>query len=401
MSIDLRQFCEFFYSSHYVPVSLFDGGLVEATYSSLDKPLHILDALDSNIFSSGKNPDIFSLPELGQYGLIHVNGTDKSILLGPTFSSPITQDAVLSFARRNFIDSSDTELLTDFLNSIPQYTYNRFLSLVAFLHFCLNHEVFDVFAHFSVGASPQKQLLTATHTENVFAAKELEQQHDTFHFENTMLSFVRDGEVEKLNHFLLETVKTTELREGTLADTPLRQAKNLLIGGVTMVGKVGGVGGGMEVEEAYRLIDLYIQECEKASSVDAVKLLQYNMLLDFTERVAQSKLPKNTSKDVAACVQFIQNHTNAAIGIDDLATHIGKSRAHITKKFKQETGSSIGQFIVKSKLTDAKRLLRYSEKSLAEISNYLCFSSQGYFQTVFKKETGMTPGEYRSTHNAQ
>ena len=136
------------------------------------------------------------------------------------------------------------------------------------------------------------------------------------------------------------------------------------------------------------------------TSVDAVKLLQYNMLLDFTERVAQCKAPKNVSQDIFSCMQFIQNHTNFSIGIDDVASHIGKSRTYLTKKFREECGLSVTQFITRSKLKDAKRLLRYSDKPLSEISSYLCFSSQSYFQTVFKRETGMTPWEYRQNHAA-
>ena len=40
-------------------------------------------------------------------------------------------------------------------------------------------------------------------------------------------------------------------------------------------------------------------------------------------------------------------------------------------------------------------LLTYSTKSLAEISSYLCFSSQPHFQSLFKKQYHMTPLEYR------
>ena len=65
------------------------------------------------------------------------------------------------------------------------------------------------------------------------------------------------------------------------------------------------------------------------------------------------------------------------------------------REFREETGMSITDFMMQSKLRDAKRLLRHSNKTLAQISSYLCFSSQAYFQTVFKRETGMTPAAYR------
>ena len=94
--------------------------------------------------------------------------------------------------------------------------------------------------------------------------------------------------------------------------------------------------GGVGVEETYRLIDLYIQECEKTSSTEEVKVLQYNMLLDFTDRVAQVKAPRIASEEIYACMQYIQNHTNCQIGIDDVAGFLGKSRTYDIAPFLEE-----------------------------------------------------------------
>ncbi len=71
----------------------------------------------------------------------------------------------------------------------------------------------------------------------------------------------------------------------------MRQAKNLLIGLVVSVGKDAAIPGGMDIEETYQLIDTYTQECEKLQSEDAVKNLQYNMTMDFANRVAMQKSP--------------------------------------------------------------------------------------------------------------
>ncbi len=398
MESQLQKYCECFYASHYVPIALYRGTERMAFYSSLEKPLDLSARLLPMIAASEKNPDIFTLPEQGQYGLIRICGRDESLLVGPVFASSVTDNTILAVARSNFIGADDVGMLGSFLSAIPNYSYNQFVNLIAFLHYSLNHETFDIFEHFHAGSAAYESGIAAAHTEASFAAKEQQQTHGTYQFENMLLSYVRDGKVEKLNEFLLQTVKTTELREGALADTPLRQAKNLLIGTTAMVGKIGAIGGGLDVEETYRLIDVYTQECEKAPSVDAVKILQYNMILDFTERVSQSRLPQNTSREVFACMQFIQNHTSHAIGIDQVAAHIRKSRSYITRRFREETGMNITDFIVQSKIRDAKRLLRYSNKMLSEISSYLCFSSQAYFQTVFKQTTGMTPNEYRRQH---
>ena len=79
----------------------------------------------------------------------------------------------------------------------------------------------------------------------------------------------------------------------------------------------------------------------------------------------------------------------------DVAEHIGRSRSYLTNKFKKELGFDVSSFIMRCRLEEAKSLLTYSDKTLSEISTYLCFSSQSYFQNIFKKKYGITPLNYR------
>ena len=60
---------------------------------------------------------------------------------------------------------------------------------------------------------------------------------------------------------------------------------------------------------------------------------------------------------------------------------------------------TIGRYIQKEKIARAKNLLVYSDRSILEISEYLCFNSQSHFGKVFKKETGMTPRQYRQENH--
>ena len=188
------------------------------------------------------------------------------------------------------------------------------------------------------------------------------------------------------------------MREGKLAETPLRQAKNLFIGLVAMIGKYAAIPGGMDIEQTYRLIDIYIQECEKMQSEEGVKSLQYNMPLDFARRVAQQQLPNGVSREVHNCMAYISAHINEPICVDDLAALTGKSRQFLFKHFRAELGTGISAYVMQVRLREAKSLLQYTDNSLGEISSYLCFSSQSHFQNAFKKETGITPAAYRKQH---
>jgi AraC-like DNA-binding protein len=119
------------------------------------------------------------------------------------------------------------------------------------------------------------------------------------------------------------------------------------------------------------------------------------MILDFARRVAQTQIPYDTTSDIYKSIQYIKQHTNQAISTSDVAAYVGKSRSYLSRCFKKELGFDMNSFIMRCKLEEAKSLLTHTDKSISEISSYLCFSSQAYFQNVFKKKYGITPNAYR------
>lgn len=48
----------------------------------------------------------------------------------------------------------------------------------------------------------------------------------------------------------------------------------------------------------------------------------------------------------------------------------------------------------------AKNMLRFSDFSITEISDYLCYSSPSHFASTFHKVTGVTPSEYRRENHS-
>ena len=78
-----------------------------------------------------------------------------------------------------------------------------------------------------------------------------------------------------------------------------------------------------------------------------------------------------------------------------MAEELYLSRPYLSAKFKRETGQTLTDYILREKTEEAKRLLRWSDKSASAIASYLGFSSHGHFIKVFKKYAGLTPQEYR------
>lgn len=392
--MDSSVLCNLFYASHFLPIALYEDDRQLLLCSPLDQPLSIHFAALPSLRADEQNPAVYSSPDAGLYGRVRIQETGRDLVIGPVFSVRLTEDSIAGFMRSNAIAAPHRDDIAAFLGGLPRYSYNQFLNLLAFLHLEINGTGIDVIEHFHLSDTQVEQEIAVRRVQQS-AAEETVSEHGTYRFEQQMLDMVRRGEPDKLEAFLNAALQYQALTEGTLADNPLRQAKNVFIGMVTMVGKYGAIPGGLDVEETYHLIDLYIQECEKAQSEAAIKTLQYNALFDFTERVGQSKIPPNLSREVYAALQFIRSRTNSKTSIDEVAAHVGKSRAWITRRFREELNQSIGEASLQAKLQDAKSLLRHSDRSLSDISAYLCFHSQSYFQSVFKKAFGMTPTEYR------
>ena len=149
------------------------------------------------------------------------------------------------------------------------------------------------------------------------------------------------------------------------------------------------------MEEALSLSDRYIQHSEKHLYPDQIQNLQYHMVLDYATRIRNLVMGKQYSKSIQNIISYLQEHLTENVRTADLCSLVSLSRSQLSARFKSETGFTITEYMYTLKIKKARDLLASTDKSLLEISTYLGFSSQGYFQNVFRRYTSMTPGDYR------
>ena len=206
-----------------------------------------------------------------------------------------------------------------------------------------------------------------------------------------MLALVRGGDVERLEEW---TSHAPAVKPGQIAPDALRQEKNIFTVTTTLVSRAA-IEGGMDVEDAMRLSDSYIKKCERLSSLDSIVNLQLGMVRNFTRQVAYINDLDARSELAKKVASYVQHHLSDPIRTEEVAHALHLSRSHLSTRFKREQGVDLTDFVRQVKINEAKRLLRYTDRSLLTISNYLGFSSQSHFTRVFKAQTGLTPREYR------
>ena len=92
---------------------------------------------------------------------------------------------------------------------------------------------------------------------------------------------------------------------------------------------------------------------------------------------------------------MIEENLGTEISRDELAAAVYLNPDYLTRRFKQETGMSISDYIIDKCLALAKNLLIKTDMSIVEISEKAGFSYSTYFVRLFRKKLGVTPQQFR------
>ena len=101
-----------------------------------------------------------------------------------------------------------------------------------------------------------------------------------------------------------------------------------------------------------------------------------------------------TQMDIQDVKEYIDSHYKEKISLDQLAADFYINKYYLSKMFKERYAFSIADYVIHTRITEGKRLLRFSDMTVENISEE-CGMSPHYFSRQFKKLEGMTPGEYR------
>lgn len=100
-------------------------------------------------------------------------------------------------------------------------------------------------------------------------------------------------------------------------------------------------------------------------------------------------------KDIDNIREYIELHYREKIDLDSLSDMFYVNKYYMCHLFKKLYGTTVIGYISQLRITNAKKLLRFTDKTTQEIGLYCGYSDTNYFIRAFKKSEGMTPCEYR------
>lgn len=146
------------------------------------------------------------------------------------------------------------------------------------------------------------------------------------------------------------------------------------------------------LDEIYDIADSddYIKDMKINDRLSSLLTLIMSESWDMEGSYVDSK-----RKSLQEVKEYIDEHFSEKMSLDELAKMGYVSKFYFTRLFKEQFGLSVNSYIIQMRITKAKELLRFSDKSIEEIGSECGMEDANYFARMFKKVEGISPREYR------
>ena len=328
-------------------------------------------------------PDIFTEHTYIYYALLRLPG-GTSLLAGPVQVIRGTHDPASWMAAKHAVPVPQLKLpycdAGTFLNGILLLCHSLTGKEISINDLCVYH------------GFPEKDLAHKELNRLVFASQESEIPHNPYSHEARKLKSIEEGSLELLQK-CQEEVWVGEL--GRVADTPLRQEKNIAIIVIVLASRAA-IRGGLLPELAFSMADSFIIRTERMTDILQIRSASRQFEEEFA--VSVHNLHKSISKNkyVDLAKEYVYRHLHSAISIGEISRYAGLNKDYLSLLFSRCEGITLQHYIRREKIRQAEYMLKYSDEKMDEIAAHLAFCSQSHFSHCFKEETGMTPSQYKN-----
>jgi AraC family transcriptional regulator, arabinose operon regulatory protein len=155
------------------------------------------------------------------------------------------------------------------------------------------------------------------------------------------------------------------------------------------------------VDDRINLFNEILTSLELGFSIENIEFanlsLSYLLASFFYVGIYRTSKGYQSKNPVDQSILFMQQNLNKSIKIQDIAKHVKLSESHLSKLFRNKTGSAPMDYFINLKMQEAIRLLSNQSMRIKEVAFSLGYNDPFYFSRLFKKYIGKSPGEFVKT----
>ena len=154
--------------------------------------------------------------------------------------------------------------------------------------------------------------------------------------------------------------------------------------------------------EIYRIVRQIMKEYEEEQEgfLECIRCLIVQMFILIMRGLGGRESIRNESAIIKEITAYVSAHYAEHISLSELAARYNYSLSHISKRFAKEVGCGFTQYLQRTRIEQACRLLETGEYFIGEVADMVGYGNVKFFNKVFKETLGIPPQEFKRLKNA-
>lgn len=144
---------------------------------------------------------------------------------------------------------------------------------------------------------------------------------------------------------------------------------------------------------------LIISEVEKADNIDSLILIANKLVDKIIDSVEDYRI--STNQYIKSATNFIICNLDQKLSLEIVSSTLSISAKYLSKLFSKELNISFKDYLIEKRISKAKKLLLYTDKSLSDISLEIGIQNSNNFISFFKTYVKETPNKFRENSKNQ
>ena len=310
-----------------------------------------------------------------------------SMAVGPFISSMSVIDLIKDIISTNNLPIGERKQLEQFYQSLHVLSELEYKNLGELLVNLCGHDYI-----------PSQQISTRTPKPSINPDQlrvSIEENKDIiesrYQTQNRLMDAIAKGDKAEAINILDSTLGILEFSDRT-PESPIRSAKNMTIVLNTLY-RMAAERGGVHPVYLHNISERFAISIERSTTLPNLKKLNVLMTDEYCDLV-NTFATGRYSPIVKKTVDYILLNLGSSLLLSTIADEIHVSPSHLSRKFKEETGMNLTEFINQKRVEEAKLYLQREHISITDIAFLVGFNDLNYFSKVFKKYTLLTPSQY-------
>lgn len=160
-----------------------------------------------------------------------------------------------------------------------------------------------------------------------------------------------------------------------------------------------------QAEQLEQILNIMLREYKEmdVNYPDMLRSCLTMLLINFQRQhrktETQNTNPTDTTELMHRFENIIDQKVRENLSVTEYASLLGVSTGHLNNQVQKCKGVSAGTLIKRARIMEIKKLLLYTEMNITEISDLMNYMDVAYFCRFFKKETGVSPSDFRKANS--